>query len=257
MQFVVRAYYKFVEVTDGEALRDEIFAVAEANDLKGIVLVAPEGINSTISGTKEGIDAYWSFLTSDPRFADIEFKDSHHEEVPFKKLKVKFKKEIITMRNPLANPGEMVGRYVEPKDWNALITDPDVMVLDTRNVYEYIEGTFKGAVDPRLVSFGEFPEWVENNLDPSKHKKVAMFCTGGIRCEKTTAYMLAKGFEEVYHLKGGILKYLEEIPEEESLWEGGCFIFDNRDCLVTGLKPVPRQYDQDEIVDQLLAGTLP
>ena len=161
------------------------------------------------------------------------------------------------MRNPLANPGEMVGRYVEPKDWNDLISDPEVMVLDTRNVYEYIEGTFKGAVDPRLVSFGEFPEWVEKNLDAAKNKKVAMFCTGGIRCEKTTAFMLAKGFEEVYHLKGGILKYLEEIPEEESLWEGGCFIFDNRDCLVTGLKPVPRQYDQDEIVDQLLAGTLP
>ena len=188
MQFVVRAYYKFVEVTDGEALRDQIFEVADANGLKGIVLIAPEGINSTISGTPEGIAAYWSFLTADSRFADIEFKDSAHEEVPFQKLKVKFKKEIITMRNPLANPGEMVGRYVEPKDWNDLISDPDVMVLDTRNVYEYIEGTFKGAVDPRLVSFGEFPEWVEKNLDPSKNKKVAMFCTGGIRCEKTTAF---------------------------------------------------------------------
>ena len=181
-----------------------------------------------------------------PEFADVEYKDSSHEVQPFGKLRIRHRKEIITIKDPAVDPTKMVGEYVEPKDWNDLISDPEVLVLDTRNHYEYIEGTFEGAVDPETRNFSHLPKWVDENLDPTKVKKVAMFCTGGIRCEKASALMLMKGFKQVYHLKGGILKYLEEVPAEESKFEGSCFIFDERDALVTGLAVEKRKFDQND-----------
>jgi UPF0176 protein len=192
------------------------------------LLLASEGINGTVAGTREGIDLLLAYLKAIPELAQLDHKESFCDEMPFYRMKVKLKKEIVTMGVEGIDPQVTVGRYVEPKDWNALITDPDVLLVDTRNDYEVEIGTFKGAMDPNTTTFREFPEYVKTNLDPQKQKKVAMFCTGGIRCEKATAYMIEQGFDEVFHLKGGILKYLEEVPEAESLWQGECFVFDNR-----------------------------
>lgn len=227
-QIVVAALYKFVKLPDYETLVPRIKALCDQLGIKGTLLLAEEGINGTVSGTREGIDALRAFLDADGRFDNLSYKESFYDEQPFYRMKVKLKKEIVTMGVNGIDPQKIVGTYVKPKDWNALISDPDVVVIDTRNSYEYEIGTFERAIDPKTETFREFPAYVAQNLDPSKHKKVAMFCTGGIRCEKSTAFMKEQGFEEVYHLEGGILKYLEEVPEEESLWRGECFVFDNR-----------------------------
>lgn len=227
-EIVVAALYKFVSLPDYEAKREPLLAHCQNNEVYGTLLLAEEGINGTIAGSRAGIDAVLDYLRADDRLVDLDHKESYCDENPFLRMKVKLKKEIVTLGVDGISPTKTVGQYVEPKDWNDLIADPDVVVVDTRNDYEYEIGTFKGAIDPNTETFREFPEYVAKNLDPAKHKKVAMFCTGGIRCEKSTSYMLEQGFDEVYHLQGGILKYLEEVPEEESLWEGECFVFDER-----------------------------
>ncbi|MGQ5522804.1 oxygen-dependent tRNA uridine(34) hydroxylase TrhO [Chitinimonas sp. PSY-7] len=225
---VVAALYKFVTLTDYVALREPLTQCMLDNGVKGTLLLAQEGINGTVSATREGIDGLLNWLKRDERFVGIDHKESYCDTQPFYRTKVKLKKEIVTMGVPDVDPNKKVGTYVEPQDWNALIADPEVLLIDTRNDYEVAIGTFKGAIDPKTESFREFPEYVQQHFDPKKHKKVAMYCTGGIRCEKASSYMLGVGFEEVYHLKGGILKYLETVPQEESQWEGDCFVFDNR-----------------------------
>ena len=209
-------------------MRQPLLEKMEEQGIKGTLLLASEGINGTVSGPREGIDNLLAYLNSDPRINPISYKESLHDEQPFYRTKVKLKKEIVTMGVEGIDPRHTVGTYVKPKDWNDLISDPDVLVIDTRNDYEIEIGTFKHAVDPKTKTFREFPDYVKDNMDPEKHKKVAMFCTGGIRCEKSTAYLKEQGFDEVYHLEGGILQYLEDVPAEESLWEGDCFVFDNR-----------------------------
>jgi UPF0176 protein len=225
---VVAALYKFVALDDYHELREPLLDVCIATGTRGTLLLAAEGINGTIAGTRAGIDSVLAYLRSDPRLADLEHKESSDEDMPFYRMKVKLKKEIVTMGVAGVDPNARVGTYVRPQDWNALVNDPEVLLIDTRNDYECDIGSFKGAVDPRTVNFREFPGYVRANLNPAVHKKVAMFCTGGIRCEKASAFMLNEGFEEVYHLQGGILKYLEEVPPQESTWEGECFVFDNR-----------------------------
>ncbi|MCU7554204.1 rhodanese-related sulfurtransferase [Alteromonas sp. ASW11-19] len=241
-KFIVCAMYKFVALDNFEAMRQPLHDVMVANDIKGTLLLAHEGINGTVSGPREGIDALLAYLNSDERINPISCKESLHEEQPFYRTKVKLKKEIVTMGVEGIDPRQTVGTYVKPKDWNALISDPDVLVIDTRNGYEIDIGTFKNAVDPKTETFREFPQYVEREMDPAKHKKVAMFCTGGIRCEKSTAYLKEQGFNEVYHLEGGILQYLQEVPKEESLWEGDCFVFDNRVAVDHDLQK--SRYDQ-------------
>ena len=233
---VVCAMYKFVTLDNFEALRQPLLDTMLEHDVRGTLLLALEGINGTVSGTRESIDALLNWLGQDERLADIVYKESFESEQPFYRTKVKLKKEIVTMGVEGIDPKRVVGTYVKPADWNALISDPDVVLVDTRNDYEVGIGTFKGAIDPETKTFREFPQYVQDNLDPKKHKKVAMFCTGGIRCEKSTAYMKEQGFDEVYHLEGGILKYLEEVPKEESMWEGECFVFDRRVSVGHGLK---------------------
>ena len=225
---VVCALYKFVTLDNYQALRQPLLDVMLHQDVKGTLLLANEGINGTIAGSRQGIDAVLVHLRSDPRLAQLDTKESFDAAQPFYRTKVKLKKEIVTMGVEGIDPKRVVGTYVKPRDWNALISDPDVILVDTRNDYEVEIGTFKGAIDPRTKTFREFPQYVADNLDTNQHKKVAMFCTGGIRCEKSTAYLKEQGFDEVYHLEGGILKYLEEVPAEESLWQGECFVFDNR-----------------------------
>lgn len=231
MTVVVSALYKFAGVEDPPALRAHLYEALAARGMRGTILVAPEGINGTISGEAEATAGFLSLLKGDARFADVDVKQAAAPEHPFKRLKVKVKREIITLRVPEADPSRAVGVYVEPEDWNALISDPHVLVLDTRNMYEVEAGTFERAVDPGIRIFGEFPRYVTENLDPARDRKVAMFCTGGIRCEKASAYMKHLGFAEVYHLKGGILNYLAKVPERDSLWRGGCFVFDERETV--------------------------
>jgi UPF0176 protein len=225
---VVAALYKFVALPDYHALREPLLDACLTAGTRGTLLLAPEGINGTIAGSREAIDTVLDYLRRDPRLGDLQHKESRDERMPFHRMKVKLKKEIVTMGVAGVDPNARVGSYVRPQDWNALVSDPEVLLIDTRNDYECDIGTFKGAVDPRTVNFREFPDYVRANLDPAIHKKVAMFCTGGIRCEKASAFMLGEGFAEVYHLQGGILIYLEEVPPEESIWEGECFVFDNR-----------------------------
>lgn len=241
-QIIVAALYKFAKLPDYRALQNPVLACCEANGIKGTLLLAQEGINGTVAGSRAGIDALLAFLRSDARLAALEHKESLADEMPFYRMKVRLKKEIVTLGVPGIDPNEKVGTYVTPEDWNALISDPEVLVVDTRNDYEYDIGTFRGALDPKTTTFREFPAYVKQNLDPAKHKKVAMFCTGGIRCEKATAFMLEQGFADVYHLQGGILKYLEKIPAEQSLWEGECFVFDQRVAVGHGLSV--GQHDQ-------------
>lgn len=226
--YTITALYKFVTLPDYQELQPRIKDFCVARKIKGTLLLAEEGINGTICGEDRAITEFLSFLKSDPRFADISHKESYASEQAFLRMKVRLKKEIVTLGVPGTDPNKKVGTYVDPQDWNTLISDPDVIVLDTRNIYEYEVGTFKRALDPHTDTFRDFPDYVQKNLDPQKNKKVAMFCTGGIRCEKASSYMLQQGFENVYHLKGGILKYLEHVPQEESLWEGECFVFDDR-----------------------------
>jgi UPF0176 protein len=225
---VVAALYHFVTLEDFHEIREPLLDVCREAGVKGTLLLANEGINGTIAGPREGIDKVLAYLKSDARLSGLQHKESFDEEMPFYRMKVKLKREIVTMGVEGIDPNLVVGTYVRPEDWNDLVNDPDVLLIDTRNDYEYSIGSFKGAVDPQTTTFREFPEYVRSHLDPQKQKKVAMFCTGGIRCEKASAFMLQEGFEEVYHLQGGILKYLEEVPEAESTWEGECFVFDNR-----------------------------
>lgn len=239
---VVAALYRFAALPDFVALKDPLYQLMIEHEVRGTLLLAKEGINGTIAGSRQGIDRILDWLKSDPRFADLEAKESYVDTPPFYRTKVKLKKEIVTMGVEGIDPKDIVGTYVEPADWNALIADPEVLVLDTRNKYEVDIGSFENAINPETDSFRELPAYVEKHLDPVKHKKVAMFCTGGIRCEKSTAFLKRQGFNEVYHLKGGILKYLEEVPETESKWRGECFVFDNRVTVNHQLEK--GQYDQ-------------
>ena len=239
---VVCALYHFVRIEDCEALRRELLDLLLNEQIRGTLLVAQEGINGTVAGSREAINTLLGHLRSQARFTGLEYKESPANEMPFLRSRVKLKKEIVTLGVPDINPAETAGAYVDPGDWNDLISDPDVTLIDTRNEYEVGIGTFKGAINPHTETFREFPEYVQKTLDPGKHKKVAMFCTGGIRCEKSTAYLKSLGFGEVYHLRGGILKYLEEVPVEESLWQGECFVFDERVTVNHNLES--GEYDQ-------------
>lgn len=227
-KIVVAALYKFVTLPDYVNLRAPLLQVMLDQGIKGTLLLAEEGINGTVSGSRQAIDALFAWFATDARLADVDHKESSCDEQPFYRTKVKLKKEIVTLGVPGVNPNLQVGTYVEPLNWNALIDDPEVLLIDTRNDYEVAIGTFSGAIDPKTRSFSEFPEYIKAHFDPQKHRKVAMFCTGGIRCEKASSYMLGQGFAEVFHLKGGILKYLEEVPQAQSRWQGECFVFDNR-----------------------------
>ena len=242
MTYTVAALYHFTRLADYEALRAPLQDMCNLLEIKGTVLLAREGINGTVAGSAQSIDALMDYLKSDPRLAGLDYKLSKAADCPFYRMKVRLKKEIVTLGVEGIDPTETVGTYVDPKDWNALISDPDVVLIDTRNDYEVEIGTFKGAINPQTETFRDFPAWVEDNKDKLKKPKVAMFCTGGIRCEKASAFMLKNGYDEVYHLKGGILKYLETQPEAESLWDGSCFVFDQRVAVEHGLKE--SDYDQ-------------
>ena len=224
----VAALYRFVRLDDFENLRSPLLEFCEARGIRGTLLLANEGINGTIAGTAQAISEVLAYLRRDDRLADLECKFSYNEDRPFLRMKVKLKKEIVTMGRPGIDPNQCVGRYASPEQWNTLVDDPECLVIDTRNDYEVEIGTFRGAINPNTSSFREFPEWVEKNLDPTKHKKVAMFCTGGIRCEKSTSLLVSMGFEDVWHLQGGILNYLEKTPVEQTRWDGECFVFDSR-----------------------------
>lgn len=226
-QYKIAAFYKFVTIDDRAALKQALLDHCRRHGIKGTILLAEEGINGTISGRPDSLDAVLDLMRQDERFSDLEFKFSYAGTLPFYRMKVSLKKEIISFGQPI-DPVHQTGAHIEPEQWNKLISDPDVLVLDTRNDYEVEVGTFARAEDPKLDAFTEFADYVDQHLHPQKHKKVAMFCTGGIRCEKASAYMLQQGFEQVYQLKGGILKYLEEVPTDQSLWQGECFVFDQR-----------------------------
>ena len=241
-KIVVAALYRFVSLPEYQDLRQPLIDFCDRYDIKGTLLLASEGINGTVAGSREAIDELLAYMRSMPKLSAINCKESFYDEHPFYRMKVKLKKEIVTMGIEGIDPNKVVGTYVKPQDWNALIDDPDVVVVDTRNYYEVAIGTFKGAKDPLTTNFREFPQYVAENLDAEKHKKVAMFCTGGIRCEKSTAFLKEQGFDEVYHLQGGILQYLEDVPKEESRWEGECFVFDNRVAVDHDLKK--GSYDQ-------------
>ena len=241
-QYVTCALYKFVALPNYGSIRHPLLKIMTDNQVYGTLLLASEGINGTISGTRGNIDTVLHWLAQQPGLDNIDTKESYDDNIPFYRTKVKLKKEIVTMGVEGIDPNQVVGSYVKPADWNALISDPDVLVVDTRNNYEVEIGTFKDAVNPNTTSFREFPAWATENIESDKTKKIAMFCTGGIRCEKSTAYMKEQGFDEVYHLEGGILKYLEEVPKEQTLWQGECFVFDNRVAVDHDLKR--GSYDQ-------------
>jgi UPF0176 protein len=233
---VVAALYHFTKFSDHKAIQGPLLTLCRAQGIKGSLLLAYEGINGTIAGPRGGIDAVLTRLRALPGCADLEHKESFASEMPFNRMKVKLKKEIVTMGQPNIDPTVNVGNYVDPKDWNDLIAQDDVVLIDTRNDYEVAIGTFEGAIDPLTKSFGEFPAWWEENKKRFHNKRVAMFCTGGIRCEKSTNFLLNEGVDDVYHLKGGILKYLEEVPQENSTWDGECFVFDARVSVKHGLE---------------------
>ena len=235
--FTIAALYHFTRFPDPAALKGPLQALAEAQGIKGSLLIAAEGINGTIAGSRAAIDAMLAHLRALPGCADLEHKESFAEAQPFGRMKVRLKREIVTMGQPDIDPRARVGHYVAAQDWNALISEPDVAVIDTRNDYEVEIGTFRSAVDPGTRSFRDFPAWWQANKDRFHNKRIAMFCTGGIRCEKSTNYLLGQGVPEVYHLKGGILKYLEDVPESESLWQGQCYVFDQRVSVGHGLVP--------------------
>jgi UPF0176 protein len=246
----VAAFYQFTALPDFRELREPLRAVGGQLGLKGSILLAAEGINGTVAGSDDGIDALVEELRHGTLFGgrldNLELKFSRAAEMPFGRLKVRLKKEIVTLGDASADPTRQVGIYVEPRDWNALISSPDTLVIDTRNAFEVAMGTFAGAVDPRIASFGQFRDFAAEQLKPAKHRKIAMFCTGGIRCEKASSLLLAQGFAEVYHLKGGILRYLEEVPEAQSRWRGECFVFDERVALGHGLRERIRESVSDE-----------
>ena len=242
MSYRVAALYKFTSLPDYTFLREPLQNICDLYGIKGTLLLALEGLNGTIAGNAAGIANIISFLRADPRLADLDVKYSAAEDMPFYRMKVRLKREIVTMGVEGVDPNKTVGTYVDPADWNALITDPDTILIDTRNDYEVGIGTFQGALNPNTKTFREFPDWVEANRGSLNKPKVAMFCTGGIRCEKASSFMMENGFDDVYHLKGGILKYLETQPKSQSLWEGDCFVFDQRVAVAHGLEE--SKYDQ-------------
>ena len=235
------SFYKFVTILNLEELKIQIENICSKFDTKGTILIAPEGINGTIEGSKNNIKKFLETLKNNKKFSDIIPKYSYSSKDSFNRMKVRLKKEIVTIGNTEVNPNKYIGKYIEPNDWNELISDPNTILIDTRNEYEVAIGTFKGAINPKTKSFRDLPNWIKNNLenedDDYKDKKIAMFCTGGIRCEKSTSYLVQKGFTNVSHLKGGILKYLENIPKKKSLWDGECFVFDQRVSVAEELKP--------------------
>ena len=239
MPYTVAALYQFVPLPDFRALREPLRALCDGLGLKGSLLLAHEGVNGTVAGLPDAIKRFLNELQNGPLFGGrldaLELKLSTAAEMPFGRLKVRLKKEIVTLGDSTTDPTSRVGTYVAAADWNALLASPDVLVIDTRNAFEVAMGTFEGAVDPKIARFSDFRDFAQSSLDPARHKKIAMFCTGGIRCEKASSYLLSHGFEQVYHLKGGILKYLEDIPEANSRWRGGCFVFDERVALGHGL----------------------
>jgi UPF0176 protein len=236
----VAAFYQFVQLPDFRELREPLRALCAGLELKGSVLLAQEGINGTVAGGSGAIAALMAELQSGEIFGNrldgLELKFSHASDMPFRRLKVRLKKEIVTLGDGEADPARQVGTYVNPAEWNDLIARPDTLLIDTRNAFEVAMGTFAGALNPSIESFGQFKDFAASRLDPSRHRRIAMFCTGGIRCEKASSYLLARGFAEVYHLKGGILRYLEHVPEAKSRWRGECFVFDDRIALGHGLK---------------------
>lgn len=233
---VVAAFYHFAPLDDYEAMRQPLLAFCQKLGLKGSILLAREGVNSTLSGSRDAVDAILAHLKSDPRLEGLEHKESYHDTQPFGRMKVRLKKEIVRMGLEELDITKR-GDYVAGKDWDALISDPEVVVIDTRNDYEVKIGTFEGAVNPGTRFFRHFPDWVKKHLDPNKHKKVAMFCTGGIRCEKSTSLLKNMGFEGVYHLKGGILQYFEDTQNANGKWQGDCFVFDDRVAVNAELEP--------------------
>jgi UPF0176 protein len=238
---IIAALYHFTRFSDPAALRGSLSAVCADNGVKGSLLLAGEGVNGTISGTRAGIDAVLAHLRALPGCADLDWKEATATQQPFGRMKVRLKREIVTMGQPDIDPKARVGHYVVPADWNDLIAQPDVVVIDTRNDYEVAIGTFQGAIDPETRSFGQFPQWWQNNKDRFHNKRVAMFCTGGIRCEKSTNYLISQGVTDVFHLKGGILNYLEHTPADQSLWQGKCYVFDKRVSVGHGLIPGDNQ----------------
>jgi UPF0176 protein len=250
MSCQVAAFYQFAALPDYRELREPLRAICTGLKLKGSVLLAHEGINGTLAGSAEAVAALIEELHRGDLFGgrldNLELKFSGASAMPFRRLKIRLKKEIVTLGDAAADPTRQVGIYVDPADWNALIATPETLVIDTRNAFEVAMGTFTGAVDPGIRSFGQFKEFAARHLDPAKHRRIAMFCTGGIRCEKASSYLLSRGFAEVYHLKGGILKYLEGVPEAESRWRGECFVFDDRVALGHGLRQRPMEQDSDE-----------
>lgn len=250
MTYKVAALYQFVPLPDFRELKDPLHRLCQDLGIRGTLLLAHEGINGTVAGLDEAVDILMAELRSGPLFAgrldNLELKYSTASEMPFKRMKVRLKKEIVTLGDPQTDPLRRVGTYVSPDEWNRLMDEPGIVVLDTRNDFEVGMGTFAGAVDPRIARFSEFKDFVRDELDPARHKRVAMFCTGGIRCEKASSYMLAQGFEEVFHLKGGILKYLEDVPQTESRWDGECFVFDERVALGHGLVERPGETGQSD-----------
>jgi UPF0176 protein len=243
--FVITTFYKFVELTDLEALRFKLYKFCNDNKIKGTILIAKEGVNSTITGTRQAIDGFYQFVKSIEEIADLTFKESYSEEVPFKKLKVKIRKEIVTFGVDLDM--SQVGKHLSPAQWDEVISREDAIVIDTRNDYEIVFGTFENAIDPKTRNFTDLIEWVDKNLtEKDKNKPVAMFCTGGVRCEKSTAFMLKKGFKEVYHLDGGILSYFEKTKNASGKWKGRCFVFDDRIAVDPELNPycLPKNTDQ-------------
>ena len=237
--FILAALYHFTPFEDPAAMQGPLQDVCRDNGISGSLLLAREGINGTIAGHRAGLDTVLAYIRALPGCSTLEWKESTAASQPFARMKVKLKKEIVTMGQPDVDPRAHVGNYVEPEDWNELILSEDVAVIDTRNDYEVAIGTFEGAVDPMTGSFRDFPAWWEENKDRFHNKRIAMFCTGGIRCEKSTNYLLGEGVEEVFHLKGGILKYLEEVPETDSKWDGSCFVFDRRVSVEHGLREGP------------------
>lgn len=235
-QIVVTALYQFVSLTDVKDIQQALLFFKQYEDLKGTLILAEEGINGTVAASKQTTELLLAWFNDHPQF-NLSYKQSYCDENPFLRFKVKLKKEIVTIGDQAVNPNDVVGEYVNPQQWNALLQDPEVIVIDTRNDYECQIGQFKGALNPKTDTFRAFPAYVDDQLDVKKHKKVAMYCTGGIRCEKASSLMLSKGFEKVYHLEGGILKYLEEVKQEDSLWEGDCFVFDQRVAVNHDLDP--------------------
>jgi len=244
--YLTTAMYHFVSLPHFETLREPLLQFCMSKNIKGTLLLADEGINGTLAGSEKSILEFLHFLKNDSlfegNFKKLGHKESWSDKHPFYRMKVKLKKEIVTLGVPGVSPTKIVGKYVKPQDWNAIISDPEVILIDTRNDYEYSIGTFKNAINPKTTTFREFPKYVKTHFDPKKHKKVAMFCTGGIRCEKASSFMMNEGFDEVYHLEGGILKYLEEVNPDESLWQGECFVFDQRVAIKHGLEV--GDYDQ-------------